>query len=617
MKPEGFTAQRIKLRTTEPNPNSVIRWDIRILSPQAKPADSPWALHLRPAPRWEYRASDDALAERLRTECGLSPMVARVYAARGMTSQNEITAFTEPALADTHDPMLLLGMEAAIDRIERAVRAKEPIWIYGDYDVDGVTSTATLKCAFDFLKYPVNTYIPHRLDEGYGLRKEAVRTLAGRGAKLIITVDNGTTAVEEVALANSLGVDVVVTDHHEPGAEGMPEAFALINPKQPGCTYPFKDLCGVGVAFKVAHALLRKMSPNPAAAKEFLKSLLDFVALGTVADVVSMTGENRCFVTHGMRLLRSGGRPCFRTMFEIIGTNVETMEAGSLGYTLAPRLNAAGRTDRAEIALELLLASDPTRTRELSVMLNNFNDDRRRIEGDITEEALSLIDEDSDSPIIVVDQEGWHLGVVGIVASRILERYHRPTIVLGVDNGSAKGSARSIRGFDIHAALGACSEYLDQFGGHTMAAGLRLKSDKIPAFRKAICEYTRALITPADLVPVLRIDARATADDLTRNAVESLEALGPFGPGNAKPMIHVEGLSLVEEPRILKERHLKLHLTGQDGTSFHAIGFSMAERAPELRMGTSAMHIVGTPTINHWRGSSRVEFEMKDLRVDA
>ncbi len=541
--------------------------------------------------------------------------MARIYAARGFDSSDQIAGFLDPALSRTHDPFLMRGMEAAVARIAQAVGTREPIWIYGDYDVDGVTATAILKSAFDFLSVPVQTYIPHRLNEGYGLRAEAIESLAKKGARLIITVDNGTTALGEIELASRLGIDVIVTDHHEPG-ERLPSAHALINPKQEGCEYPFKELCGAGVAFKLAHAILKRMAGDAAGAREFLKTLLDFVAVGTLADVVPLTGENRAFVAHGLKILRNGCRPGFKTLMEVIKVNPAEVGAGNLAFTVVPRLNAAGRTEHAEYALDLLLTTDPARARELANLLNQFNDERRRIESEITEEALEQIDESGEDAVLVLYREGWHPGIVGIVASRVLERYYRPVIVLGIEGERAKGSARSIRGFDIHSALTACREHLEQFGGHTMAAGLSLKTSSLDAFGKAIRDHARSVMTESELSPVLSLDAIADAEDLTLDNARALEAMGPFGPGNPRPILEMRGFHLVEEPRVLRDKHLKLRLAAPDGRAYWAIGFGQGHRCGEIDRGGRTLCLAATPTVNSWGGKDRLELEIKDFKVE-
>lgn len=585
----------------------------KTLPPDASQARPLPSLRESPEPRWEFRDSDPQRVRRLQLAAGVDPLVARILDARGFQSPEAVSDFLNPVLAGIHDPFMLKDMDRAVERICAGMARNERICVYGDYDVDGITSTAILKSTFAFLGVAVETYIPHRLSEGYGLRSESVRTLAERGIKLLITVDNGMTAHEAVETATDLGVDVIITDHHQPGAV-IPAAFAVINPKRPDCSYPFEDLCGAGLAFKLAHALLRHSARDPDGARAFLKDLLDLVAVGTVADVVPLLGENRTLVAHGLKILRERKRLGMRSLIDLIPTPGE-IDADNLGFTLAPRINAAGRTEHADYALDLLLSDEPRQARDLAGLLDRFNEERRRIESDITAEALSMIDEDSTDPVVVIEQEGWHQGVVGIVASRVLDRYHRPSIVLGIEGDMAKGSARSIPGFNMHAALTACTRHLTQFGGHTMAAGLTLRSRDIPAFRDTLQAYARSVMNEDAMARRLLIDTSATPGEITLDAVAQLDRLRPFGAANPKPVIAIAGLGLVEEPRILKDRHLKLRLAAPDGLSMEAIGFGLASRAHELQRRRSALHLAATPFVNNWGGRSRLELELKDFKL--
>jgi single-stranded-DNA-specific exonuclease len=576
---------------------------------QARPLPS---LRHLPEARWEFRPADPERARRVQSAAGVPPLVARILDARGLESPEDVQEFLAPTLAGIHDPFLLKDMDAAVERVQAAIGRGESICVYGDYDVDGITATAIMKSTFAFLDVPCETYIPHRMTEGYGLRPESVRLLAERGVRLLITVDNGMTAHEAVDEANALGMDVIVTDHHQPNGPS-PRALAVINPKQADCCYPFDELCGAGLAFKLAHALLRRASKDPDAARAFLKDLLDLVAVGTVADVAPLIGENRTLVAHGLRILREGRRLGMRSLMDLLPFSGE-INSDNLGFTLAPRINAAGRTEHADYALELLLSGDPRQARDLAGLLDRFNEDRRKIESDITAEALSLIDEDSSDPIIVIEQEGWHQGVVGIVASRLLDRYHRPSIVLGIEGDIAKGSARSISGFNMHAALSACSAHLLQFGGHTMAAGLTLKRADIPSFRESLQQYAHSVLREEDMARRIFIDTSATPSEITLETVEQLDRLRPFGAANPKPLIAIDGLGLLEEPRVLKERHLKLRLGSADGIALDAIAFGMAPRRDRLLRNRSTLRVAASLTINNWGGRSRVELELKDFK---
>lgn len=579
------------------------------------PSEVSWRLDSPPGPRWVVAPHDPEQARRFREAFGFPPVVARLLSARGFRSPEDVDAFLSPSLQRTHDPFLMADMEPAVERIGRALGSGERICVYGDYDVDGISATTILVRSFRFLGAEPRPYIPHRTREGYGLQTEAVRRLAAEGVKLIVTVDNGTTAVEPIEVARSLGVDVIVTDHHRPDeGHGMPRALAIVNPQRADCSYPFKDLCGAGIAFKLAHATFRRHAPDPATAKEFLKNLLDYVALGTVADVVPLRGENRCFVSYGLELLRSGRRPAFREMMDVARVEPSHLSAGNLGFTLAPRINAAGRTEHAGAALELLLSDDPARCRELALHLERCNDDRRAIEAAITEAAFARIDERSEASVIVVGGEGWHPGVIGIVASRILDRYHRPVIVLGLEGEWAKGSARSIRGFDVHAGLSACREHLAQFGGHTMAAGLKLRVGEIEAFRASIDAHGRRTIRPEDLAPRIGIDAVAEPEEITEESARTLQRMEPFGMGNPKPTLSISGLGLAESPRTINGRHLKLRLaSSRSGGSFWAMGWGMAGREEDVRRAAGRLRLAATPVINTWGGTSRVELEIREL----
>ncbi|MCE5230565.1 single-stranded-DNA-specific exonuclease RecJ [bacterium] len=563
--------------------------------------------------QWHFREVDSAISQQLAAELKIAPIVARILAARGIADPAEAHRFLNPSLAQIHNPNELLGMEKAVERIGRAIRCGEKVWIWGDYDVDGITATAILLLTIEELGCPADYYIPHRVNEGYGLHAQAMEQLAGEGATLIVTVDCGVSAMAEAKLARKLGVDLIITDHHEPGP-ALPEAYALINPKQPGCHYPCKGLSGSGVAFKLAHALLKAFHPDEARAKEFLKSLLDLVMMGTVADVVPLTGENRCLVAAGLERMRRQPRLGIAKLAEVANLSPRKIDAGSIGFVLGPRLNAAGRTEHALFAVELLLTQDDKRAKELAGKLDQFNENRRAIEAETLAEAMRLIEPYRQDQVLVVAQDGWHHGVLGIVASRIQASFYRPVIAISIDQEMAKGSGRSIPGFDLYEALGKCTEHLEQFGGHRMAAGLSLASDRIDGFREAINAHAREVLSDEILSPGIRIDTVASPAELTRQAVEEIEVLAPFGIDNPKPIIAIDGMRLMEEPRVMKERHMKLWLSAQDGRPMAALGWSMARRIGELSVGGGELRLAGMPILNTWNGRTTVEFEMKDFK---
>ncbi len=559
------------------------------------------------------RECDEACWRALAKSLGLPALAARVLVARGVIDPDEAALFLRPPLAQLGDPFALKGMEAAVARVGAALERGEKIFIWGDYDVDGISATAILFLTFAELGRPAEYYIPHRVNEGYGLKAQGLEQIAADGAQLVITVDCGTTAVEEARRACELGLDLIVTDHHEPGAE-LPECVAVINPRQPGCGYPCKHLAGAGVAFKLAHALLKRFHKDEARAREFLRSLLDLVALGTVADIVPLTGENRAIVTAGLERMRSAPRVGIAALAAEARLEPAKIDSGSIGFVLGPRLNAAGRTEHAIFGVELLLTEDKKKARELAAQLNGFNENRRTIESSIVREALELLEGPMEDHVIVVAQDGWHHGVLGIVASRIQSRYFRPVIVLGIEGAEARGSGRSIPGFDLHGALTCCGEHLERFGGHVMAAGMSLTAAKIDGFREAINRHAAEILTEEMMRPLIEIDAVAEVEELTAAGVQALDLLAPFGLENPKPLVAIEELCLIEPPRIMKERHMKLTLAGGNGRTFAAVGWGMSRRAAELEPGMK-LRVAGSPFLNTWNGRTSVEVEMKDFQV--
>lgn len=570
--------------------------------------------------RWQLRTTRLTDTAELEQELGLTPLVARILAARGIDHPVQARRFFEPGLSLIHNPFEMDGMEAATRRILRAIESGERICVYGDYDVDGCTATAILCETFRWLQCPVDYHIPHRLNEGYGLSVEGMRLIHQRGAQVVISVDCGITAYDAAECARELGIDLIVTDHHEPGPHDPP-AVAVLNPKRERCRYPFKGLSGAGVAFKLAHALLKRSRPESDEAREFLKSLLDLVALGTVADIVPLKGENRSLVTHGLARLRGTRRPGLLQLMDRARLNPARIDTESISFGLAPRLNAAGRTEHATFSVELLLSDDHKHARELARRLDEFNQNRRKIEQGILDEALAIIEAgaetaewDMNGPVLVVANEGWHLGVLGIVASRLLSRFYKPTIVVTLGEQAGRGSGRSIPGFDLHAALTHCSEHLNQFGGHPMAAGLEVTPRRLAGFARQINEYARSTMPPEAARRLVTLDTEADAAELTLESVGQLAHMEPFGVDNPKPVVSVRDCVLIEQPRVMKERHLRLNVCGPDGRRLTAIGWGMAERFADLAEGT-AVSLAGTPFINEWNGRTSVELELADVRV--
>lgn len=566
--------------------------------------------------RWDLLPSDTG-AEGLGRALGLHPLVAQLLWRRGLTAPEQANAFLRPVLADLPDPLLLEGCAAAVERLGKALRAGERITAYGDYDVDGVTSTTLLTWFLRRCGGSVEPYVPHRLAEGYGLNLEAVGRLAASGTQLLVTLDCGVTAVAEVERATALGVDVIVVDHHTAPAQ-LPRAVALLNPWQPGCRYPTKHLCAVGVTFLLCVALRRKLREDgffsAARPEPDLRTVLDLVALGTIADVVPLTGANRILVRAGLLELAREQRPGIRALKRVARLPAGPVTAGQVGFRLGPRINAAGRLADAGRAVELLLTGDEARAGELAEELDRANAERQLIEQRILEEATAMAAGRPEVRGLVLHSEGWHPGVVGIVASRIAERFHRPAVVIGVDpaTGIGKGSGRSIEAFHLHDALAACAVHLQRFGGHKHAAGVTVTREELPAFRAAFEREAALRLAGEELVGRCRIDAQVTPSALTFELCQALDALAPFGAGNPEPVLALTGTrarSRVVGGAPGKPGHLKLKLP--DAPEADAIGFGLGGLAETL---SPLVDLAFTMGVDEYRGERRLQLKLRDVR---
>jgi len=566
--------------------------------------------------QWNIARPDPQALLRLEREGGFSPLLARALASRGLISLPDARLFLDARLADhLGDPFSMKDMEPAAERVAEAVRRGEPLAIFGDYDVDGITATVLLIRLFRWLKLEPAYYIPHRIDEGYGMSCDAVGQLAAKGVTLLITVDNGISSCEEIEFARSLGLDCVVTDHHQPGAE-LPRACAVVDPSRADCAYGFCHLSGVGVAFKLAHAVLRRLAVEERAAKEFLKSLLDIVALGTVADIVPLVGENRALVRAGLARLDRTDNPGLAALLALANRNGQPLQAESITYFLAPRLNAAGRTEHASLAVELLTTNERRRAAELARQLDELNTRRRVVEQGIFEEALRLVAEQcrmETDPVYIVVGQRWHLGVVGIVASKLSDRFHRPVIILSETDGLVRGSARSIAGLDIHTVLGRCADILTTFGGHREAAGLTLPADRLPALRERLNAAADELFQDEDACDELPVDGVCRPDDLSVDAVDDLLGLEPCGYGNPKAVFALLAADVTREPRLVGHNHLKLSVAA-GASDFDVIGFGMGAALPELRAIQGPIDLAFQPVLSQWSGSMQVELQLQDFR---
>ncbi len=563
--------------------------------------------------QWRVPEFDLTTAQMLATEHSLHPVVARILSARGWApGDDRLGLFLNPSLKDLRPPDDLSGMDSVVERILRARRDGEHVCVYGDYDVDGVSSTAIMVSVLRFLGMTPSYIIPNRFSDGYGMTVERVDEIAQSGAKLIVTVDNGVTAIDPICRANELGVDVVITDHHLAG-DTLPDSAAMVNPNC-GEPYEFGRLCGAGVAFKVAHGLLKGADVSTEDSRAFLFRQLDLAALGTIADVVPLEGENRIFASHGMRRIVESDRPGLQALIEVARLGGRSPNTDFVGFGLGPRLNAAGRTGDADAALDLLLCEDPSEARELAEKLEHLNQHRRTLENQILKSCENAAEESiaaGHEHLLVVAGQDWHLGVVGIVASRLVDRFGLPSIVLSVDNETARGSARSIPGFDIRAALQACDERLITYGGHSAAAGLSISSTHLDEFRGAINSHASPLMADLDRTAIITVDADVEGSEIDWNLHRNLERLEPFGEGNPKPSLRLRGARPVGEHRVLKERHLKGAIS-TGGKTFNYIGFGLAHLKSVFDGGP--VDLLFRTSENHFRGKTTLEFELIDAK---
>lgn len=539
--------------------------------------------------RWRLPDVDPSLPPRLSRELNVSPLTARVLAARGFDQSEAAFRYLQPALEDMADPYRMLGMRAAVNRLVRAVRGGEPVLLYGDYDVDGATSIVILMKVLTMLGANVSYHVPHRLRDGYGMRPEVITEAAAGGVRLIVSVDTGIRACAVVEHARRLGIDVIVTDHHLPD-EQLPSAVAVVNPNQPGCSYPEKNLCGAGVAFKLAQALLAEFGLPATQRRRWSESLLKMVAIATVADVVPLSGENRVIVKHGLTGLASSPNPGLRALLEVAGlTSGVSPSAGQVAFRVAPRLNAAGRMDTARDVVELFLTPEESRARELAARLHSLNaarqkEERRMLENVLAECARQPV---SDSQFVLVFAGlGWHKGVVGIVASRLVERFCRPVFVLAIDEvtGEASGSGRSAGDFHLLEALESMAELFIRFGGHRQAAGVTLAAERLSEFRSRLNRFAAARLPVSELVPVVDIDTVARVDEVCSQTLAEWEWLAPFGFGNPAPVLAVLNATIPERAALIKDSHVRFRLA-QERRWIICKGWNWAARKECLPVG--------------------------------
>jgi single-stranded-DNA-specific exonuclease len=565
-------------------------------------------------PKWDPIASDDAAAEKLAAALNVAPIVARLLCQRGYSDPELAARFLNPSLDHLHDPMLLADMPIAVERILAAIGRKERIAIHGDYDVDGVTSTVILRRALELLGADVVHFIPERLKDGYGLQPAAIDRLHAEGVSVIVSVDCGIRGADAARRARELGVDLIITDHHEPDTE-LPDALAVINPKRHDCTYPDKYLAGVGVALKVVQALCRRSGRD-----SWLPGFIKVAAIGTLADVVPLVGENRVIAKLGLDLLTRGPHKVgLRSLLEIAGLSGKTIDSYHISFLVAPRVNAAGRMSTPDIATRLLLASDEAmgeEVRALAQQLDGENIRRQEEEAEILAAAKKIVQTDPNvgaRTVLVVAGESWHRGVIGIVASKLVDAFHRPAIVLSIEDGVAHGSCRSVPHFDMLGALERCAPLFVRFGGHKQAAGLTMDASRVSELRRAVNDVADETLGPEELMPRLRIDGDLTFRGITGGVAAGIAALAPFGAGNPRPVFSARRVEIVDGPRKLKERHLKMSLR-QDGRIFRAIAWRAAERHDYITEHKAALDVAFSLEQNQYNGETYVELTLADVR---
>ena len=563
--------------------------------------------------QWRVRDYDRARARQLASALGLSPTVAGLLAARGIEDVDEARRLLNPSYDQLHDPSLMLGMSEAVARVLRAIEAGEKILVYGDYDVDGTTGTVVLRRVLHILGGQTAYHVPHRFTEGYGIRQDVLERAHADGVKLVISVDCGIRAHEPLLWAQANGLDVIVTDHHLPDAdEGAPPAFAVLNANQRGCPYPDKHLAGVGVAFKLAHALLRVRGKE-----NLVKGFLKVVAIGTVADVAPLVGENRAIVSLGLADLPNATNPGLLALMEVAGMNGgRALSASDLGFRMGPRINAAGRMDAARAVVELFEATDATEARRLAEHLDARNRERQVVQREITERAVAELELNGEcGAVAVVAGANWHRGVIGLAASKIAERLNRPAVVISLgEDGVGHGSARSAGDYHLLDGLTACADLFESFGGHAQAAGLTIRRERVDELRRRLSAHAGGFIPSNGCDPVVEIDAEVSSDALTLALHDDLKRLEPFGAQWQRPVFATRDFTLAREPQVLKGRHFKFHLTGADGRAHEALWWGAAESEVATPRVGQSIEVAYKLETNTWRDETRLQLIVEDMK---
>jgi len=562
--------------------------------------------------RWVVRKHDHQAVRALAAELGMKPIIAALLIARGHDTVERAQRFLNPSIDHLHDPDLLKGMDEAVERVLLALDRGEKILVWGDYDVDGTTGTVLLRKALSILGVRTDFHVPNRFVEGYGINIPALEQAKADGCSLVVSVDCGIRSFEPLEWARDNGLDVIVTDHHlSDEVRGNPPAVAIVNPNQTGCPYPDKHLAGVGVAFKLAHALLRLKKKD-----HLVPAFLKIAAIGTVADIMNLDGENRAIVALGLRDLRNTRNFGLKALMEVADCTSD-MTSYHIGFRIAPRINAAGRMDVARHVVELFEAEDFESARRLANLLDSHNRERQLVQQKITELALTESASRTDQNFVVVAGDNWHRGVIGLAASRIAEKLHRPTIVLSIESGHAHGSARSVGNYHLLQALESCGELFEQFGGHAMAAGMKIKAERIDDLRERLNQHAASLLDGDALIPELNIDAHVSSDTLNLDLMQDIAAFEPFGAGNPKPIFVTKGLVLDGEPYVMKEKHLKLRLRAEGGKRYEAVWWDGVERSKGQTLKPNlSIELAYVPEANTWQGNTRLQLVVEDLKTD-
>ena len=555
--------------------------------------------------KWECYEVDEKKVKELVEKYNLSNILAKILVNKGITKKEQIELYINPTRKDFHEPFLMPDMELAVNRILKAIREKQKIIIYGDYDADGITSTIVLKSYLEERGLEVSSYIPNRLDEGYGLNKEAIQKIYDNGYKLMITVDCGISGIDEIEFANSLGVETIITDHHEPG-EILPNAVAVIDAKRKDSKYPFNQLAGVGVVFKLIQAISIKLGIEE---KEYLK-YLDIICIGTISDIVPLIDENRVIAKLGLKLIAQTKNIGLKVLLNLIG--FKTIDSNAISFGVAPRINACGRMGNEQVALALFLSKDYEEAKILATKLNEYNIERQTIEKKIFDEAVEEIEKNEKGRnCVIVGKEGWHHGIIGIVASKVTDIYFKPSILVCFEGENGRGSGRSITGFDLHEALTKCGKYLVKFGGHSMAVGVTIKRAEFENFKNMLEEYSKACEIDK-IVPVINIDSEVSLKDINIESIKSLKTLEPYGEANKMPLFLLKNLKINSIRSLSDGKHLKLTLK-DDNYMINAIGFNMGELTHKYLIDDK-IDVVGNLEINSYNGMESIQILLKDIR---